>query len=102
MPLIWYVESPAIKSLSPVTVTFWGTFQFAALKTRDDCESEPSLGVVLVKLTVTGLDGWLVRTTAKEAVAPAFEVCKAVDAAVTLATSASVLVTVTGIIARPL
>ena len=87
---------------SPVTVTVWATFQLLASKVSVDCDSEPWLGSLDCKLTVTDESGWLVKATVNDADAPLSDVVNEVGVTVKPATSVCTLVTVTGVMVRPL
>ena len=64
-------------------------------------ESVPSLGFVLLNVNAIGDVGWLVNATLNDAEAPAIDVWIAVGVTLKPATSASVFVTLTGVMAWP-
>ena len=73
--------------------------RFAA---KEACAKAPWLESVGLKLMVTGASGLLVKAAVNEADVPVSEVVSAVGVIVKPATSVSVLVTLTGVIAWPL
>ena len=57
------ISPSSMSSLTPVTVTVWGVFQFAVVKVRDEVLSEPSVVSFPVSETVTLELGFALRTT---------------------------------------
>ena len=79
-------------SSTPVTVTVWATFQFAAVNVRLAAETVPSAVLLLATGIATSAVGWLVSTAVNVAVPPASVVTSpAVGVTVMPATSLSVL-----------
>ncbi len=89
-------------SSTPVTVTVWAAFQFAAVKVRLDADAVPSPGLLLATGITTFAVGWLVSTTVNVAVPPASVVTRpAVGATVMPAASLSVFVAETSAASMP-
>src|ERR1041384_3237863 len=80
-------------SSTPVTVTVWAVFQFAAVNVRLDVDAVPSAGLLLVTGITTFAGGWLAGTTRNVAGPPGSGVTRpAVGVTVMPATSLSVFV----------
>src|SRR5262245_21582696 len=94
--MIVYATSPSMSgSLTPVTVTVWGTYQLVGVKTRG-VEAIASAGLLEERPMVTLAVGWLWSTIAKLALPPASVVTNPdVGLTVIPAVSSSRLVTVT-------
>ena len=58
-------------SSTPVTVTVWAKFQFAAVNVRLAAETVPSALLLLATGITTSASGWLVSCTPKLALPPA-------------------------------
>src|SRR5262245_39236730 len=79
------------KSFTPVTVTVWAVFQFAAVKLTDTGDTVPSAVLELDRPIVTSAVGWLVSTTVNVAVPPASVVTRP-DVGLTVIPAASLSV----------
>ena len=99
-----YATAPSFSaSLTPVTVTACGTFQFAGVNVRLAGRTVPSVASLELSPMVTSAVGWLFRTMVKVAAPPASVVVRPeVGVTVMPAVSLSVLVTVTSLALAPL
>ena len=89
-------------SLTPVTVTVWATFQFAAVNVRLAGETVPSAALLLESAIVTSAVGCAFITTVKLALPPASVVVSPATGVTEIpATSSSVLLSETSAASRP-